>query len=166
MITLGQIIFLFFSAIAIGAAVRVVTSHRIFHAAMWLVGAFFGIAAIYMLLESPFMAGLQLFLYIGGVAVLTVVAIMVTKGIMRQDQRSFNYTWSALAVALALFGVMVWMIVQTPLPTEPLFPLPEGSIALLGAALVDPEGFMLPFEVISLMMLAVLLGSLYLGRER
>ncbi|MGC9346665.1 MAG: NADH-quinone oxidoreductase subunit J family protein [Anaerolineae bacterium] len=166
MISLSQIVFLLFSAVALGAAARVVTSHRVFHAAMWLVGSFFGIAAIYMLLESPFMAGIQLFIYIGGVAVLTVIAIMVTKGIMDEDRRTVNDPWSALIVALSVFGVMVWMIVQVPLPVEPLFPVPEGGIALLGAALVDPAGFLLPFQVVSIMLLVVLLASLFLGRER
>jgi NADH-quinone oxidoreductase subunit J len=133
---------------------------------MWLVGSFFGVAAIYMLLESPFMAGIQLFIYIGGVAVLTVIAIMVTKGMMRQDRRTVNDPWSSLVVAVSLFGVMVWMIVQVPLPTEPIFPVSEGGISLLGAALVDPEGFMLPFQVVSIMLLVVLLAALFLGRER
>jgi NADH-quinone oxidoreductase subunit J len=112
------------------------------------------------------MAGVQLFIYIGGVAVLTVIAIMVTKGIMRQDRRMVNDPGAALVVAALLFGVMVWMIVSLPLPAEPIFPVPEGGLGLLGAALVDPEGFLLPFEVVSLMLLVVLVGSLFLGRER
>jgi NADH-quinone oxidoreductase subunit J len=164
--SLTQLIFLFFSVVAIGAAVRVVTCVRIFHAAMWLIGSFFGIAAIYMMLESPFMAGIQLFIYIGGVAVLTVISIMVTKGVMRQDKRTLNDPWSAAAVSVALFGVMVWMILQMPLPVEPTFPVVEDGLVLLGIALVDADGFLLPFEVTSIMLLTVLIGSLYLGRER
>jgi len=165
-VSLSVVVFLVFAVLAVGAAVRVVLCHRIFHGAMWLIVSFFGVAAIYLLLESPFMAGIQLFIYIGGVAVLTVIAIMVTKGVMAQHQRTLNDPWSAAVVSLALFGVMAWMIVQLPLPEVPMGPLIGDGIQLLGAALVDPEGFLLPFEVVSVMMLVVLVASLYLGRER
>lgn len=165
-ISVNHIIFLIFAALALGAAVRVVTAHRIFHAALWLIAAFFGVAAVYMLLESPFMAGIQLFIYIGGVAVLTVIAIMVTKGVMRQDKRTLTDPWSGAIVAVALFAVIVWMIVQLPLPEAPAAPVHEEGLKSLGAALVDPEGFLLPFEVVSVMLLVVLIGSLYLGKER
>jgi NADH-quinone oxidoreductase subunit J len=161
-----QLLFIFFSVVAIGAAVRVVTCVRIFHAAMWLIASFFGVAAIYMMLESPFMAGIQLFIYIGGVAVLTVISIMVTKGVMRQDKHTLNDPLSAAAVSLALFGVMVWMILQIPLPLQPAFPVVEDDLTLLGLAMVDADRFLLPFEITSIMLLTVLIGSLYLGRER
>ncbi|MBN1249594.1 MAG: NADH-quinone oxidoreductase subunit J [Anaerolineae bacterium] len=166
MITPGQVVFALFSIMALGAAVRVVICHRIFHGALWLIASFFGVAAIYLFLESPFMAGIQLFIYIGGVAVLTVIAIMVTKGIMREDRPTLNDPWSAGVVSVALFAVMVWMILQLPLPTEPTVPVLEEGLVLLGAALVDPAGYLLPFEIVSVMMLVVLIGSLYLGKER
>ncbi len=163
---IGQIVFLGFAFVSVVAALRVVTSHRVFHAALWLIVAFLGVAAVYMLLESPFMAAIQIFLYIGGVAVLTVIAIMVTKGVMREDRRILNRPVAAGVVSLALFVTMVWMIIQLPLPEEPVFPVTPGSLSLLGAALVDPEGYLLPFEVVSVMLLAVLVVSLYLGKER
>lgn len=163
---LDHIVFLIFAVFALIAAIRVVTSHRIFHAALWLIGSFFGIAGLYMLLESPFMAGIQLFIYIGGVAVLTVISIMVTKGVMRRDQRMVNNSWSAAIISLSLFMVMAWMTVQLPLPDAPIFPVPEGSLALLGVALVDPGGYSLPFQVVAVMLLVVLIGALYLGKER
>lgn len=166
MISPNQILFLVLASLALGGAVRVVGSHRIFHAALWLIGSFFGVAALYMLLESPFMAGIQLFLYIGGVAVLTVIAIMVTKGVMRQDKRMLNDPWSSAIVAGALFMVMVWMILRLPLPEAPDTPVPAGGVTLLGAALVDPSGYFLPFQVVGVMLLIVLIGALYLGKER
>lgn len=166
MISLSQGIFLAFSLIAVWAAIRVVVCHRIFHGALWLIVSFFGVAAIYMFLESPFMAGIQLFIYIGGVAVLTVIAIMVTKGIMREDKPTLNAPGSAGVVSISLFAIMVWMILRLPLPQEPVFPVMEGGLELLGAALVDPGGYLLAFEIVSVMLLVVLLGALYLGRER
>jgi NADH-quinone oxidoreductase subunit J len=132
---------------------------------MWLIIAFLGIAAVYMLLDSPFLAGIQLFLYIGGVAVLTVIAIMVTKGIMRQNKKTHRDPWTSLITAFAIFFAMVWSIVQIPWPEEPLYPITDGQLAMLGSSLVDPAGYLLPFEVVSIVLLVVLISSLYLGRE-
>jgi NADH-quinone oxidoreductase subunit J len=161
-----RVVFLLFAVTACVAGIKVVTSHRIFHAALWMIGTFFAVAAVYLLLESPFMAGIQVFLYIGGVAVLTVIAIMVTKDIMRGDVRTLSDPWASALVSVALFAVMVWMVVQLPLPEVPAYPVPEEGIQMLGAALVDPSGYLLPFEVVSVMLLVVLVGSLYLGKER
>ena len=161
-----RILFILFGSLALAAAVRVVTSYRIFHAAMWLIISFFGIAAVYLLLESPFMAGVQLFIYIGGVAVLTVIAIMVTKGIMRADRKMTHDPWASAMIALSLFAVIVWMINQVAWPEIPPFSIDEEDLTLLGMTLVDPGGYLLPFELLSLMLLVVLIGALYLGKER
>lgn len=165
MFSLQQIVFIIVSAVIIAASIRVVTCHRIFHASMWLIVAFFGIAVIYMFLDSPFLAGIQLFIYIGGVAVLTVIAIMVTKGIMRQSTKTSRDPWTALIMAFAVFFTMVWGIVQIPWPEEPLYAITEDQLTLLGKALVDPAGYLLPFEVVSIVLMVVLISSLYLGRE-
>jgi len=162
----GQLTFLAFAAFTLGAAVRVVTHRLVFHAALWLIASFFGIAAVYLLLESPFMAGVQLFIYIGGVAVLTVIAVMVTKGMMRRDLPTMANVRSSALVAVSLFLVMSWTILQMPLPEAPASPVFEEGLAMLGMALVDPRGYLLPFEVVSLMLLIVLIGALYLARER
>lgn len=161
-----RVLFLLFASLALTAATRVVTSRRVFHAALWLIISFFGVAAIYLLLAAPFMAGVQLFLYIGGVAVLTVIAIMVTKGVMRLGTRVSNEPGTSLLMAVVLFGVMVWMIVSIPWQQLPLAPPGETDLAALGEAMVDPAGYLLPFEVVSLMLLVVMLGSLYLGKGR
>ncbi len=161
-----RVLFIVFGSLALVAAIRVVTSHRIFHAAMWLIISFFGIAAIYLLLESPFMAGIQLFIYIGGVAVLTVIAIMVTKGIMRSDRRMTNDPWVSAMIAFSLFAVMVWMTRQIVWPAVPLYSVSDEDLVLLGVSLVDPGRYLIPFEVVSLMLLVVLIGALYLGKER
>lgn len=160
-----RVLFVIFGAVALGSAIRLVSSRRIFHAALWMMGSFFGIAVLYVLLESPFMAGVQLFIYIGGVAVLTVIAIMVTKGMMKREQRTIHDPWTSLVIALVLFATLSWTILQIPWPQTPMFEVPEDGLERLGMALVDPEGYMLPFQVVSVMFLVVILSSLYLGRE-
>ena len=162
----GQVLFLLLGSLALIAATRMVTARRTFYALLWLMGCFVCIAGLYGLLGSPLMAGMQLLISIGGVGILIMIAMLVTKGAMRGDHRALTPSWSAAGVALSLFLVMAWMAVQLPLPGAPLAPMPEGSLALLGGALVDPEGFLLPFEVVSVLLLVALMGGLYLGRER
>lgn len=162
-----QLLFIIFGALTVGAAVAVVTVRRVFHAALWMAGAFFGVAAIYMLLESPFFAGVQFFVYIGGISILAVIAIMVTKGMMTRERPFSNDPLTSLVMAVAFFGATVWMILQFPWPETPVLvaPDPQG-LAHLGMALVDPNAYLMPFEVVSVMLVVVLIGSLYLGRER
>ncbi len=161
-----QIVFLVFAVFALVAAIKVVTTPRISHAVLWLMSCFFGVAVLYLLLDSPFMAGIQLLIYTGGVAVLIGVASVVLRGAAREAQRRVTHSWPASIVALSLFLLMAWMTVELPLPEVPQAANPEGSLALLGAALVDPAGYLLPFELIGVLLLVLLVGALYLGKER
>jgi NADH-quinone oxidoreductase subunit J len=162
----GQILFLLMGSLSVVAAVRMVTARRSFYALLWLMGSFLCIAGLYLLAESPFMAGMQLLISIGGMGILMMFAIMVTKGALRADHRAVTPSWSAAGVALSLFLVLAWMAVQLPLPEAGLSPIPEGSLAHLGAALVDAEMYLLPFEVVAVLLLVAVIGGLYLGRER
>jgi NADH:ubiquinone oxidoreductase subunit 6 (subunit J) len=166
--SLNQGAFLLVAILALGVAVRIVVARQAFCGALWLTVAFFGVAAIYLFLASPFIAGFQLFVYIGGVAVLDIIAIMVAKGkdMTRERGAALNDPWLAGGVAVSLFGVMAWMIVQLPLPATPVCCIEADELQLLGAAWLDPQRYLLVFEVISVMLLVTLVGSLYLGRER
>jgi NADH-quinone oxidoreductase subunit J len=162
----GQVLFLLFGGLSVVAAARMVTARRSFNALLWLMGCFACIAGLYLLLESPFMAGIQLLISIGGIGILIMFAMLVTKGAMRAEGHAVRASGAAAALALALFLVMAWMAVQLPLPETALSPVPEGSLGQLGAVLVDPEMYLLPFEVVGVLLLVALIGGLYLGRER
>lgn len=164
-ITAQTVLFAIFAALTVGAAICVVTSRNLFHTALWLVLALFGLAALYMLLEAPFIAGLQLFIYIGGIAVLIVMVIMVSRQVMHPAEKSVNEPLTALLTALLVLAGVVWMIVQIPWPKEPLHPAQDNLLAL-GQALVDPGKFVAPFEITSLLLLVVLLGAIYIAKER
>jgi NADH-quinone oxidoreductase subunit J len=163
---LNQAVFLLFGLFAVIAAVRVVAARRIFHALLWLIGCFLGVAVLLVLLESPFAAGTQLLVYVGGVGLLIVTSLVVTKGAVHEDSRTMKHSGSAALIALLLFLLMAWMTLHLPLPDTAPAPLPEGTLVRLGFALVDPAGFLLPFQVMSLMLLVALIGALYLGKER
>jgi NADH-quinone oxidoreductase subunit J len=164
MITMQRVLFMLFAAIALGSAVKMVTASQVFHAALWLILVFIGTAALYVLLEAPFMTGLQLFIYVGGIAVLNILAIMVTRQMML-PKRTANEPFAAAAMVLVTFFLLVWMITRIPFPIQPLVPPPVGNLPLIGEALVDIKGYMVPFEVASLLLLVLLISVLYIAAD-
>jgi NADH-quinone oxidoreductase subunit J len=91
---------------------------------------------------------------------------MLTRDMMNPNVAGRNRQWLASAlVAVALCGVLVWAVLDHGWGATP-GPVPEHSIALLGQALVDPQGFVLPFEVASVLLLVALVGAVTIARER
>jgi NADH-quinone oxidoreductase subunit J len=162
-----QILFFVFGVIALGAGVAVVTVRRVFHAALWLLLAFFGVAGLFVLLEAPFFAAVQLFVYMGAIGVLIVFALMLTQGVMSEERTRFNEQWvMAGVVAAALLVAMVYVIFEIPFTGAEPPPLTEDSLYLLGITFVSPEAFALPFEVASILLVAALLGAVVIAKER
>jgi NADH-quinone oxidoreductase subunit J len=164
--TIQRILFIVFGAITLGAASLVVTRRNVFHAALFLIVSFFGVAGLYVLLEAPFLAAMQLFIYVGGIAILILFAVMLTREMMNPDVAGHNRQWWAAALlAMGLCGVLGWVVLNHDWGAAPA-PVPEHSIAILGTTLVDSQGFALPFEVASLLLLVALIGAVTIARER
>lgn len=164
--TLVQILFILFGLIVLAAAIAVVTVRNLFHAALWLMLVFFGLAGIYVLLEAPFFAAAQLFIYMGAIGILIIFAIMLTRGLMRQPMpRANEQWWLALLLAVVLLGVISYLIFRSVTVTRAQA-VPDNTIHLLGLALVDPQGFALPFEVASVLLVMALIGAVTIVRER
>ena len=165
--TLQQVLFIIFGAITLLAALMVVIRRNVFHAALFMLLSFFGVAGLYVLLEAPFLAAVQLFIYVGGISILIIFAVMLTRDMMNPNTTGHNRQWwvSALVV-VAMCGVLVWFILNHSwggaLPGQ----VPENSITILGTTLVDPTGLMLPFEVASVLLLVALVGAVTIARER
>lgn len=167
--TLDQIIFLVTSLVILAASVLVVTTPKMIHAALWLILALAGVAVIFVLLQAPFFAVVQVIVYIGAIAVLVIFAVMLTRKAMMDSGPQLNkYAILAALLCLVLFGGLIYMIfswsgaqtllTQTAAPTD--------AISNLGVALVSPDGFLLPFETASILLLAALIGAIYIGRDR
>lgn len=173
-ITLTQGVFILLAVISIGGSLIVVLARNIFHAVLGMVVAFFGVAGIYILLHFPFIAVLQLFIYIGGVGVLIAVAIVVTERAMMPVERTSNEPLMAAVLSIAALVALVVMMFQPHLPAAQRLTWPSGPLVeevpdqllRLGQGLVDAHGFALPFELVSLLLVVVLMGSLYLAKER
>ncbi len=168
MVTVQQVVFALFALMTVGGAVGVVAARKLFHAALWMILSFFGVAGLYILLEAPFFAALQLFIYIGGVAVLIVMAIMVTRGIMGPKEPVFTYAVGAAGTAFAFLVMLALFIVNVPawMGSAPTGEVAPDGMRQLGRALVMPSAFLLPFEVASVLLLAVLVGALFIAREK
>jgi NADH-quinone oxidoreductase subunit J len=165
-VTLQQILFVLFGVIALGAAVAVVTVRNLFHAALFLLLAFFGVAGLYVLLEAPFFAALQLFVYMGAVGILIIFAVMLTRRMMSERMpRANKQWWLAMLLAVILLTAMAWLALQRPWVAT-AGAVPEDTIGVLGKALVDPEGFVLPFELASVLLLIAFIGAVTIVRER
>ncbi len=164
-----QIIFLLVSALTLGSAVMVVTTRNLIHAALWLVATLFGVAAVFALLDAGFLAVVQVVVYIGAIAILFIFAVMLTSrdALDRGPQMNPNW-WLGALVAVASFAALAMLVLGWGGFAAEAAALPSDfdAVTLLGNALISPEAFVLPFEVASVLLLAALVGAVYVAFNR
>jgi len=163
-----QIVFLIVGALTLVAAVLVVTVRRILHAALWLIAALFGVAVIFATLEAGFFTDIQVAVYIGAIAILIIFTVMLTRRSMEDVGSQTNRNWPVALVGatLALLG-LVYLLAQFPgFTSASRVLLDEGeNIAALGTALVAPDGYLVPFEVASILLIAAVIGAIFVAGE-
>ena len=160
--TLVQIVFLVLAVAAIGSAVGVVTSKNILYSALLLIACLFVIAGFYVLLEAPFLAAVQVLIYVGAIAVLIIFAVMLTENLMRKQRAWNEQWWVALLVAVALAAVLLYVVVTAQWQLSAAA-TPGDAIAALGHSLMST--YVLPFEVASVLLLMALIGAIIIARE-
>lgn len=162
----AQIVFLVVALYTLGSALMVVTTRNLVHAALWLVSTLFGVAVLYTLLNASFIAVVQVVVYIGAIAILFIFAVMLTRKDMRDTGVQMNKNWwMGILVALLAFGGLTVLLSGWSGFTKTAAEIPAGfdAISLLGEALVSPEAYVLPFEVASVLLLAALVGAVYVA---
>ncbi len=152
--------FIFLAVIMLAAALAAALLPKLIHAALCLVVAFFGIAAFYFLLGAEFVGLVQIFVYVGAVAVLIVFTILLTRRDLDAD-RTFN--WSGVAVALAVFGGLTWAILKTQTLAITAPPVEALTVRRIGEVLMTD--YVWPLQCIGLLLTAALLGALVLVME-
>jgi len=163
-----QIAFLLIGAITLFAAVMTVTSRKIMHAALWLILALGAVAAVFATLEAGFFAAIQIAIYVGAIAILIIFAVMLTRRAMEDSGPQLNSTWPAALVISAgvLTGLVILLSSWGGFETRSMALPPTGeNIAALGTALVDMNGYVVPFEVASLLLIAALVGAIFVASE-
>ncbi|MCX6080450.1 MAG: NADH-quinone oxidoreductase subunit J [Chloroflexi bacterium] len=166
----SQVIFILSAALIIASALMVVTTRNLIHAALWLIATLFGVAILYAVLEAGFLAVVQVVVYIGAIAIMFIFAVMLTRKEMRDKGPQVNASWplSAVLGLLTFGGLFVIFSKWDGLGKLPVA-IPGGSDALLsqlGLALTSPDAFVLPFEVASVLLLAALIGSVYVAMNK
>ncbi len=165
----SQIIFIFSAALIIASAVMVVSSRNLIHAALWLIAALFGVAILYAVLDAGFLAVVQVVVYIGAIAIMFIFAVMLTHRDMRDSGVQVNPGWPLAAVlSLLTFGGLFAILSKwNGLGNLPA-PIPgtTNTLAQLGLALTSPDAYVLPFEVASVLLLAALIGSVYVAMNK
>ena len=160
---LATAIFYFVAAVTVGSAAMVAFSRNIIHSAFSLLGTFAGVAAIYVFLGADFVAGVQVLIYVGGILVLILFAVMLTHRIT--DVQITNRSVGRIP-ALVAVGIFVFLLVQTIRET-PWQKAKEIVYAPTTAKIGDLflENYLLPFELASLVLLAALIGAVFLSRK-
>ncbi len=168
-VTVDQILFLISALVTLSAAITVVTARNLVHAALALIATFFGVAILFVLLQAGFLATVQVVLYIGAIAILIIFAIMLTRRVMQDSGPQTNQQWwLAALLSLALF-VALWAVFQQVPGLQNvtgLQAIPDDSLKRLGFGFVDPNQYMLPFELASVLLLIALVGSIVIAGEK
>ncbi len=159
-----DIAFWVLAIIGIIAALMVVLLRDVFRAALSLVLCFLTVAGIYITLSADFLAAVQVIIYIGGISVLIILAIMLTRDV-QQGSPSNKLRIPAFIVAIIFLGVVAFTLLNTPWQVSTLPPLEPTTSALAGK-LLGKGGFILPVEIAATLLLAAILGAIVLVREK
>ena len=155
------------SAMVLGTGLLAVTTRKIFRAAVWLLFSLIGIAALYFWLELEFLAAVQITVYVGGIVVLIIFSIFLTQasGERMAPTPMRRMVFSVLA-ALSGFFFVFSMISQFHFAGRESASL-NSSVALIGAKMLDagPGGYVLPFEVVSVLLLAAMIGCIVIAMK-
>jgi NADH-quinone oxidoreductase subunit J len=146
----------------IGGGLAVVTLRNVIHSAIAMMVCFGSLAGMYALLGAPIVAAAQVLIYLGAISVLIIFAIMLTQAGDANLPAPFHRQLPfAILVSVATVGLVGWAIVQTDWPVVGT----AVSAAVDQIALALFTSYALPFEIISLLLLAAIIGAIFLARR-
>jgi len=161
---LYTIIFYIFAAITLGAACVVVFSRNIVRAAFALLFAFFGVAGIYVFLLADFIAITQLLIYVGGILVLILFGVMLTSRQIHVDARTDIIQILPAFILVVLFAPgLIYIFWTTNWQLNPQLPAIAQTAPQIGELLLTK--YLLPFEIVSVVLLVVLIGAAMIARR-
>ena len=152
--------FIFISIFTLSCALAAATLRKLIHAALCLVGAFLGLALFYFLLGAEFVGLVQVFVYVGAVAVLIVFTILLTR---REEENTGGFNWGGALIALAVFAGLLWTIFKTPATALAAPAIEALTVKRIGEALMT--SYVWPLQCVGLLLTAALIGALVLVME-
>jgi NADH-quinone oxidoreductase subunit J len=165
--TANQLMFIIFGGIIVLFSILTVTSRRILRAATFLLFVLVATAGLYFMLNYQFLAAVQLTLYAGGIVVLIIFSILLTSHI---NQKFENVEWkkavfSAIAV---IFGIILCLTTILQYKFKATSTETEINMKVIGSSLLNYgyNGFALPFEVISILLLAAMVAAIVIAKKQ
>lgn len=158
-----SLVFFALAFLTIVSSLMVVSSKNVFHSAIFLILALFGVAGLFVLLEAPFLAAAQVLIYVGAIAILMIFAVMLTARIADENIRHTNeQVPTGLAISLGLLIIMLYSLWNTPMPVSQGVPTGVAGHKLGEMFLTT---FVLPFEIVSVLLVAALIAALIIAKK-
>tara|TARA_Y100001970_G_C13869832_1_gene668456 strand:- start:15 stop:503 length:489 start_codon:yes stop_codon:yes gene_type:complete len=160
---MSDLLFLFISILVIASAVNVVISSQLIYSAVSLLFTLFGVAGLYVFLYADFMAATQVIIYVGGILVLIIFGVMLTNKIDTPNivSSGSNQVIGFFAASF-LFLIQLAVIVKTDWKQGEIQQA-ESTVNIIGSMLL--WDYFLAFEVVSVLLLAALIGAAFLSRR-
>jgi NADH-quinone oxidoreductase subunit J len=152
--------FLVIAVLTLSGALAAATLPKLIHAALCLVVAFVGLAAFFFLLGAEFVGLVQIFVYVGAVAVLIVFTILLTR---REDEDTRGFNWGGILVAVPVFAGLIWAILKTSGLTIGAPAIEALTVKRIGEVLMT--NYVWPLQCVGLLLTAALVGALILVME-
>jgi NADH-quinone oxidoreductase subunit J len=164
MMTAAQIIFYILSAFVLGMGLLAVTTRKIFRSAVWLLFCLISVAGIYFWMEMEFIAAVQIIVYVGGIVVLIIFSIFLTQQSGKEmPAPPLMRKIAAITAVLLGFALTCMLIYNENFPGQTV--AYNQQVSDIGTALLNSgkDGFALPFEVVSILLLAAMIGCIVIA---
>jgi NADH-quinone oxidoreductase subunit J len=164
-----NIAFWVLAAMAAAGALMVVTMRSLFRAALGLILCFLSIAGLFITLSADYLGMVQILIYIGAIAILIIMAIVMTREVEHSNMPS-PYKLPAIAGALVFIGVAIWAILNTKwlmqlhIPMQIYEPFPQTSS--IGQLLFGQDGLVLAVEIAALLIVVAVIGAISVAKEK
>lgn len=162
---LATVLFYIFSVLTVAGAVATITRRNVVMSAVWLIASLLGVAGLFLLQGAEFLFVSQLILYIGGVVLLILIALMLVSGQQTAEIRRFRRGWPAvLAVGLLLGAELIAVLSRANLPVSVPSLQPTANTESVADALFTH--YLAAFEIASFILLAAIVGAVIMGQRR
>ena len=156
--------FAILGVMSIAGAAAALTLRNLVHCVLALVVAFSGLAGLYLCLSAQFLGFAQVLVYVGAVAILIVFAVLLTRSAEQTSHLRPSLAWgSGIFVAACVFGVLGWTVLSSAATKNSVEVRPEATVKQIGTALMTE--FVLPLEVIGLLLTAALVGAVTIAMK-
>jgi len=159
----SAVIFYFFMLMTLASAAFVVFTRNVVYAAFSLLVTLFGVAALYIFLSADFIAAVQVLIYVGGILILIIFGVMLTHRVMDVELRVRTIqVFPAFISAVLLVVILVTVILETRWAAAEAAPVASST---RGIGMLIMNDYLLPFEIVSILLLMALVGAVLLARR-